>query len=620
MRRFFHVGLLCFSLAAALGSTSSRAVAITGLSTAPKPLALGRKLETNAGVVRVSSLVKSGKPTAFVFVGVHCPIANAKSPDLIALNRRYTPLGGRVVLVYSNPSDIDDASEHSKRFGLSVLPRVLDRNRDLADALGVSSTPCAVVVDGSGRVVYRGRIDDSHAGRSKPRGSAPLHRDLEAHMARVLHGDTSFVATAAVGCVLETTPRAPVPNLKTYASDVAPILNKHCVPCHRPGEIGPMPLDTLASARRFADNIASVVAQRTMPPWKPVNKHGQFVGERHLTAAESETLVGWARSGAPAGNMAKAPAKPSFASGWTLGKPDLILKMPAAWTVPAGGADDYRCFVLPTGLTEDKEVVAVEYRAGNKSVVHHVLGFVDTRGEGRRLDAAHPGAGYTSFGGPGFLATGEMGGWAPGNLPQFLPDGIARPLPAGSDLIIQVHYHPIGRPETDITQVGLYFAKKPAKHRLRVLPLIASLDIPAGEANYRTGFQYPLPMDATAIFVVPHMHLLGRKISVDATLPSGTTQSMVRIEDWDFNWQDTYTFREPMRLPKGTKLRIEARFDNSSANPRQPVPIPRRVGWGEATTDEMCVAIVGYIVDNEDDPAVRMFDLMFGGGGRVGKR
>lgn len=584
---------------------------------AARPLDTTLRLETSSGMLPVSRLLTPGKPTAFVFVGVHCPIANAKAPDLSGLHRRFAPQGARVVLVYSNPSDIPESAGHAVRYGLGALPRILDRGARLAVSLGVAATPTAVVVDGRGRVAYRGRIDDSHAGRAKPRAGAPLHRDLETQMARVLRGGIGFVETTAVGCVLETTPRAALPAPKTYATDVAPLLNRHCVPCHRPGEIGPMPLDTLESARRFADNIASVVSDRSMPPWKPVRGHGDFAGERRLADTEIGTIVSWARSGAPAGDMSKAPARPKFATGWTLGKPDLILQMPKAWKVPASGADDYRCFVLATGLKEDKEVVAVEYRAGNKSVVHHVLGFVDTTGAGRRLDAESPGEGYTSFGGPGFLATAEMGGWAPGNIPQFLPDGIARPLPAGSDLIMQVHYHPIGRPQTDVTQVGLYFAKAPAKKRLRILPVIAGLDIPAGASNFRTANEYKLPMDATAIFVVPHMHLLGRQISLKATSPDGATQPMVRIDDWDFNWQDTYAFQQPVRLPKGTILRLDARYDNSSNNPRQPLKVPKRVTWGEATTDEMCVVLVGYVVDNENDPALRMLDLIFGGGGRL---
>jgi len=350
-----------------------------------------------------------------------------------------------------------------------------------------------------------------------------------------------------------------------------------------------------------------------MPPWKPVEGHGDHVDVRRLSDSDREDLVRWAEGGCPAGELARAPKATPRPEGWSLGTPDLVLTMPRAWKVPSSGPDDYRCFVLPTGLKADQEVVAVEYRAGNKRVVHHVLGFVDTAGEGRRRDAADPAAGYTSFGGPGFLPTGEMGGWAPGNAPRFLPDGVARPLPAGSDIVIQVHYHPNGTQETDITKVGLYFAKTPAKRHLRILPLLAKVDVPPGDPAWNTRQSYALPMQVDALFVVPHMHLLGRKIRVDARLPDGKSEPMVRIDDWDFNWQDTYAFREPVRLPRGSVLTLDATFDNSASNPRQPVAQPRRVTWGEATTDEMCVAFVGYVVENEDDPAVRALDLLFGG-------
>ena len=585
-----------------------------------KSLAPGLSLSLSTGNVRADTFLGASKATAFVFVGVHCPIANAKSPDIVGLHRRHRRSGARVVLVYSNPADFPDAASHARRYGLSELPRVLDRRQQLAKELGINMTPSAVVVDGKGLVTYFGRIDDSHVGRAKPKGSPVAHRDLENNLERTLRGDRRYVANKPVGCVLESSVREDVKGIPTYAGGVAAVLNRHCVPCHRQGEIGPMPLDSWTSARRFADNIESVVSDATMPPWKPVGKHGVFVGERRLSSADRDLLLRWARGGAPSGDLALAPSKPRFASGWTLGKPDLVLRMPKPWQVPASGSDDYRCFVLPTGLTEDKEVVAVEYRAGNKTVVHHVLGFVDTAGEGRRRDAADPAPGYTSFGGPGFLPSGEMGGWAPGNLPQYLPEGIARPLPAGSDLIIQVHYHPVGRVQSDVTEVGLYFAKKPTRYKLRVLPLIANVDIPAGESAYLTASQYRLPMDATAIFVVPHMHLLGREIRVDATLPSGEPTPLVRIDDWDFNWQDTYTFSSPLKLPRGTQLKLEARFDNSSGNPRQPSPTAKRVTWGEATTDEMCVAFVGYIVENEDDPAVKALDLLFGGRSRFKAR
>jgi len=556
----------------------------------------------DAQAARPHGLVKG---EVHLFTAVHCPAANAAAPDIAKRARLDAARGVRWKLVYSNPGDAVEASAHAKRVGLGGLDVVVDSRQVLARRLGVEATPEAVVANAGGTVAYRGALD-----RLNRPGA--LSNSIDALVAG---RRTALVTTPVAGCLLERVPTAVPLGTPTYSGRVASVLDRHCVSCHRPGEIGPMPLDRYSSARRFATNIAAVVSRGAMPPWKPVDGFGEHRDVRRLPPADREVLVKWGRGGAPLGDPRRVPKPTPRTQGWELGTPDLILEMPKAWTVPPAGEDDYRCFVLPTGLDQDKEVVAVEYRAGNKRVVHHVLGFVDTTGEGRRRDGEDPGDGYTSFGGPGFLPTGELGGWAPGNFPRFLPDGVARPLPAGSDIVIQVHYHPTGVPQTDVTKVGLYFARKPTKRWLRILPLLAKIDVPPGDPEWNTGQSYSLPMGIEALFVVPHMHLLGRRIRVDAHLPDGTPKPLVRIDDWDFNWQDTYAFKNPVPLPKGSRLTLSATFDNSKSNPRQPVTVPRRVTWGEATTDEMCVAFIGYVVENEDDPAVRALDLLFGGSG-----
>ena len=297
--------------------------------------------------------------------------------------------------------------------------------------------------------------------------------------------------------------------------------------------------------------------------------------------------------------------------------------MPEDYQIPASGPDIYRCFVLPIPIDGDREVVAVEYRPGNRRVVHHVIGYLDGAGEGRRRDDADPGLGYTSFGGPGFLPTGELAGWIPGLTPQPLPSGVARRLEKGSDLVMQVHYHPSGKPETDRTQVGIYFGKTKAEKLLRILPIVQfGLDIPAGDAKHEVTARFPVPLDAKGIFIVPHMHLLGRSVRVDAELPGGTTLPLLQIDDWDFNWQDMYTYKVPVTLPRGTVLTLTAIYDNSDGNPRQPVSPPRRVTWGEQTTDEMCLALVGFVAEREDDPFVKMYDALLHGAAkkRLGRK
>lgn len=568
-----------------------------------------------SGTVKTARLAElaGAKATVLLFVGTECPISNKYAPDLFALSRAYAGKGVRFVHVYANHGTAPaDALKHAKTY-FQKNTLVLDANQALTDAVGATVTPEAVVLDSGRTIRYRGRVDDRFVERGKAKTTGATTSDLRAALDAVLAGKTvKTPLTAAVGCAIERAPKAPTVAAvtgPTYAGEIAGILNQNCVSCHREGEIGPMPLANFEQARKYAANIASVADAKIMPPWKPVEGHGDFTGKRRLTDAQIVALKKWADNGAPAGDLAKTPVAPTFPKGWRLGQPDLVLSMPEKWRVAPSGPDVYRCFVLPTNLMEDKQVVAVEYRAGNKSVVHHVLGYIDTQGLARKKDEADEGAGYTSFGGPGFTPFGEVGGWAPGNLPQFLPEGIGRLLPAGSDIVLQVHYHSDGKPEDDITSVGLYFARKPIEKQLRIIPVAArKLDIPPGEEKYTASQSYPVPIDANLIFVAPHMHLLGRTFEMVVTMPDGTKKPIVKIDDWDFKWQDTYTYKTPMKLPKGATVTLTATYDNSENNPRNPNSPPKRVTWGEETTDEMCIGFLGFVAENENDPLIKLMD------------
>ena len=576
-----------------------------------------------AGKGRPFAQVAGKRATVLVFLGTECPVSNKYAPTVAALERQYRAKGVRFVAVYPNAAVTGpEAAKHARAFGLGGLPLALDGQQALADRVGATVTPEAVVLDAHRTVHYVGRIDDRYVARGKAQARV-VEKSLQNALDAVLAGGQVRAKPApAVGCVIERAAKTAKVTYTgpTYARDVAPILQANCQSCHRAGEIGPFPLENFENARAMAANIAAVTGAKRMPPWKPVAGHGDFEGVRRLTDARIKTLRAWADAGAPQGDPKELPPAPRFPQGWTLGKPDLVLTMAEPWKTPAAGEDVYRCFVLPTGLAEDKDVVAVEIRPGNKRVVHHVLVYVDTQGRARTKDEAAPGSGYTSFGGPGFLPNGEMGGWAPGNLPRFLPDGIGRPLPKAADLIVQVHYHPTGKPEEDVTSIGLYFARKPVAKRLRTFPIIGNpLRIPPGEKNYVATGGVPVPFDAKAIAVTPHMHLLGRSMKMTATLPDGATKPLVYVNDWDFNWQETYLYKEPVALPKGTQIKLEATFDNSAENPRNPNSPPKLVKWGEGTADEMCIGFVNYIVDNEDDPTVRLLDGLLGGRRRAAR-
>ena len=340
-----------------------------------------------------------------------------------------------------------------------------------------------------------------------------------------------------------------------------------------------------------------------MPPWKPEAGFGSFHDERRLSQDEIRTIAAWSEAGAPEGNTKDLPQPPKFAEGWQLGTPDVVLKMDGPFSVPASGEDVYRCFVIPIPISTDKTVAAVEFRPGNRKVVHHALLYLDSTGAARKKDAAEAGPGYLSFGGPGILPTGGLGGWAPGALPRFLPDGVGKMLRKGSDLVLQIHYHPDGKPETDESAVGIYFTKKPAKQiAAGVVVRSRDLNIPAGEKRYHvSAASEPLPAAVEVIGITPHMHYIGKEMKVTAEEPGGKTVPLIWIKDWDFNWQGQYQYQKPLTLPKGSVIKLEAYYDNSAENPRNPTKPPKRVTWGEQTTNEMCLLGVQVITKTPED-------------------
>jgi hypothetical protein len=366
--------------------------------------------------------------------------------------------------------------------------------------------------------------------------------------------------------------------------------------------VGPFSLLSYQDAAKRAEFIRDVVKDRIMPPWKAEPDYGSFHGARRLSDDDIQAIERWVADGTPEGRAEDLPPLPKFSEGWQLGEPDLILKMPEPFDVPAETPDIYRCFVIPIDLKEDRTVAAVEFRPGNRRIVHHAVFFLDSSGRAREKDDADPGQGYKSFGGPGFIPNGGLGGWAPGCEPLFLADGLGKSLRAGLDLVMQVHYHASGKPEQDQSQVGIYFTKKPVEHLVTGISLLnPRLDIPAGAKRHPSNIEVTLPVDVTAIGISPHMHLLGREMKVWAETPDERTIPLVWVKDWDFNWQLQYTFAEPIRLSKGTKIKLISHYDNSSDNPSNPNSPPRRVRWGEETTDEMCLCTLQVYTDSEDD-------------------
>ena len=387
----------------------------------------------------------------------------------------------------------------------------------------------------------------------------------------------------------------------TFTHDIAPLLNENCASCHRPGQVAPFTLASYKDAQKRARQIALVTQSRQMPPWK-LASHGEFQDERHLTDAQIALIKQWVEQGAVEGKPSDLPPAPHFAPDWTLGAPDMVAQPPADYKVSAEGRDVYRCFVVPTNFNEDRYVSAIDVHPGSRAIVHHIIAYIDTAGRARKLEAqakdAASGPGYTTFGGIGFFPSGMLGGWAPGAAAHPLPADTGILLPKGADIVLEVHYHKDGKPETDRSQVALYFNKGEVDKQYHILPLVnMGLHLPAGEKDVEVPAGFPVPADVTLLSVFPHMHLLGRKMTVTATLPDGTTKPLVDVPDWDFNWQGFYYYKEPVKLPRGARVGLVAHYDNSSQNPRNPSSPPKDVRWGEQTTDEMCLCYLGFTVD-----------------------
>jgi tetratricopeptide (TPR) repeat protein len=386
--------------------------------------------------------------------------------------------------------------------------------------------------------------------------------------------------------------QAPVPPARpkgvSFNADIAPIVFARCVTCHQPNGAA-FSLLTFADVRPRARQIAHLTKIRAMPPWKPDPGHGDFAGVRRLSDAEIDTIQQWVAEGAHEGDPATRPPTPPLAAGWRLGQPDLIVSMPARYTVPATGDDIYRNFIIPIPLTATRYVKAWELRAGSQ-VVHHATIQIDTSGLSKRLDTARVESGYEGLLPPTVrMPDGFFLDWGHGHTPSRLADGIAWPLVPGSDLILTLHLRPDGHPQSIQVQIGLYFSPAPPS-RLPVMLRLnrEDLDIASGNSNYIVEDAYTLPTDVDVYTVQPHAHYLAREVEGLARLPDGTTKSLIAIKDWDFDWQDVYQYAHPLFLPKGTTITMQWRYDNSAANPRNPNRPLRRVIYGQQTADEMC--------------------------------
>jgi mono/diheme cytochrome c family protein len=367
----------------------------------------------------------------------------------------------------------------------------------------------------------------------------------------------------------------------TFARDVAPILYRSCVECHRPTMFAPMSLLTYDAARPYAQAVKRRVVARQMPPWGADPAIGHFKNDPRLTDQEIDTIARWADGGAPRGNDADLPAVPQFAEGWTIGTPDAVFAMTEPFMIPAEGAVDYQYIRIPVDLPEDRWIQAIEIKPGARAQVHHVIAFTEPAGTPIR-----PG---------GVLGPTNIGGVTPNKPGVTFPPGVGRLLRGHHDIILQMHYTTNGKAAQDRTEVGVIFAKEPpAKAAAGGIALNVQFVIPPGDPSYEVRAVASLMRDTMLVSLTPHMHVRGKDMTYIAHYPDGRDETLLSVPHYDFNWQITYELAEPKVLPRGTRVEVIAHYDTSPNNKFNPDP-SSEVRWGDQTWEEMMIGFFGTV-------------------------
>jgi len=400
---------------------------------------------------------------------------------------------------------------------------------------------------------------------------------------------TAWVATLARSAQSVGPTFPPPGTAPTFSRDIAPIVFANCSPCHRPGESGPFDLLTYQDVRSRGRLIVEAIGRRYMPPWKPaLDGGGPFAGQRQLTDAQIALVAQWVDEGMAEGDPAELPQRPASVDGWQIGRPDLIVTMPAPFLLPADGPDVFRTFVIPVPTTSPKYVAAMEFVPGGSRAAHHANVRIDVTSGSRDLDAADPLPGYEGMvSAAARYPDGYFLGWTPGQGPQLSPPGMAWRLETGSDLVIQVHLKKTGRSERVQPSIGFVFTDQPPDHVPLAMRLgRQNIDLSPGE-RMTIRDRYRLPVDVDVLSIHPHAHYRATDVAAFATLPDGSRRALIHIPDWDFNWQDVYRYETPVALPRGTEISMEYTYDNSSDNVRNPDRPPRRILFGQNSSDEM---------------------------------
>jgi thiol-disulfide isomerase/thioredoxin len=559
-------------------------LAFSNLHAAPASRQIANfRLTDSAGKIWTLDDLKDAKAVVVVFIGTQCPLNNAYMPRLLEIQSEYAKKEVRFVAINANEHDsAATIALHARKFGLT-FPVLRDDKQLVADRFGAERTPEVFVLDAERAVRYRGRIDDQYGiGYQRP---APTRRDLAEALDDVLSGKpVRLPVVPATGCLLTRAPRPKANATVTYAREVAPLVQKHCQECHRPGQIGPMALLNYADVSAWAQMIREVIEEKRMPPWHAAARHGHFRNDRSLSDTERATLLSWIDQGCARGDDRDLPPPRRFKEGWAIGTPDAIFTMPGKYTVlpkAVNGVVPYKHFVVPTNFQEDRWIQAVEAKPGNNAIVHHIIVYIIK--DGKRVKDKADGIG-----------SGMLVAYAPGDLGVTFPPGAAKKIPKGAMLAFQMHYTPIGTAQTDQSSVGMIFAKEPPAHEVRTRAIAQQLlFIPPATDNYRAYSTSTFNKDVMLFSLFPHMHLRGKSFEFQAVYPDGKKEVLLSVPRYDFGWQSNYHLAQPLRLPAGTRIECTACFDNSSKNANNP-DASRWVHWGEQTWEEMMIGFVDY--------------------------
>ncbi len=579
-------------------------------------LPLTRQVGSNPGLFKLKDAstgkdvalesFKGKKAGVLVFMGVDCPVGNQYVPTLVEIAKKYEAKGVVVLGINSNARETaEQIAAHAKEYGIP-FPVLKDDGAKVADLYQVARTCEVVLLDEKAVIRYRGAIDDQF-GYGTRRAKAVRNHLCEALDALLDGKPIDTAGTSVVGCPIDRADRksstldipkvraaAPViqqllkdePVVKvtevTYSADVAGILQSKCQSCHRPKAAAPFSLLTYDDARRWSASIKEVVDERRMPPWHADPRYGHFENDRRVSPKERAQLIAWVDTGTPLGDPTEMPKAKVFPEGWAVGTPDVVYEMPEEYVVPADGVVRYQYFRIPLNNTEDRWLQSIECMPGDRAVVHHIIAYLNPPKSLR-----------------GQREPTHLGGYAPGELPCVYKPGIAKFLPAGSEITLQVHYTPTGKMRKDRSKVGLIFAKTPPEHEAHTHGIANDrFTIAPGDENSLVKSKFTFRSDSHLLSFMPHMHLRGKDFKYTVTYPGKQPEILLSVPAYDFAWQSYYRLAEPLPMPKGTVIECEAHFDNSANNPANPDP-KATVRWGDQTFEEM---MIGYIDYYRDEP------------------